>query len=293
MKNFLLVYNPVAGGAGFRKNLDGVIEAFQRRGILLTLYRTRAKNSAEDFAECIKISDAAGIIAAGGDGTLHHVANWLKKSGADLPVGVIGSGTSNDFATHLNLNAENYFDAIAEGRTRKVDLGEANGEYFINVASAGAFTSIAHEVDSRQKNSLGKLAYYIRGIGEIPALKTFALSVNADGKIFELDAFLFLVLNSPAVAGFKNISSATKIDDGKLDFLALKKCSPRDLFSLTQKILSGRTIENEPNVFFAQAESFEIRAAVELTSDLDGEIGSALPLKIRNIKGALNFFVNQ
>ena len=293
MKKFLLVYNPVAGGAGFRKNLDGVIENFQRRGILLTLYRTSAKNSAEDFAECIKISDAAGIIAAGGDGTLHHVVNWLKKSGADLPVGVIGSGTSNDFATHLNLDAENFFDAVAEGKTRAVDLGEANGEFFINVASAGAFTSIAHEVDSRQKNSLGKLAYYLRGLGEIPTLKTFALDVRADGKNFELDAFLFLVLNSPAVAGFKNISGATKIDDGKLDFLALKKCSPRDLLSLTQKILSGKAIENEPNVFFVQAEKFEIHAAVELTSDLDGEIGSALPLKISNVRGALKFFVNR
>lgn len=292
MKNFLLVYNPVAGGAGFRKNLDGVIENFQRRGILLTAYRTRAGNSAEDFAECIKISDASGIIVAGGDGTLHNVANWLKKSGADLPVGVIGSGTSNDFATHLNLDAENFFDAAACGKTRAVDLGEANGEFFINVASAGAFTSIAHEVDSRQKNSLGKLAYYLRGLEEIPALKSFALSVRADGKNFELDAFLFLVLNSPAVAGLKKITDATKIDDGKLDFLALKRCSPRDLLSLTQKIISGRTIEHEPNVFFVQAEKFEIRASVELTSDLDGEIGSALPLKISNIKGALNFFAS-
>ncbi|MBO4400761.1 MAG: YegS/Rv2252/BmrU family lipid kinase [Selenomonadaceae bacterium] len=293
MKKILLVYNPVAGGAEFKKNLDGVIENFQRRGILLTLYRTRAKDSEKDFAECIKISDAAGIIAAGGDGTLHNVINWLKKSGADLPVGLIGSGTSNDFAAHLNLDAENIFDAVAENRTRAVDLGEANGEYFINVAAAGAFTSIAHEVDSRQKNSLGKLAYYLHGLGEIPALKSFALNVRADGKNFELDAFLFLVLNSPSVAGFKKISSVAQIDDGKLDLLALKKCSPRDLLRLTQKILSGKCIEQEPNVFFVQAEKFEIHAAVELTGDLDGEIGGKLPLKIQTVRAGLNFFVNQ
>ena len=172
-------------------------------------------------------------------------------------------------------------------------MGEANGEYFINVAAAGAFTSIAHEVDSRQKNSLGKLAYYLHGLGEIPALKSFALNVRADGKNFELDAFLFLVLNSPSVAGFKKISSVAQIDDGKLDLLALKKCSPRDLLRLTQKILSGKCIEQEPNVFFVQAEKFEIHAAVELTGDLDGEIGGKLPLKIQTVRAGLNFFVNQ
>lgn len=288
MRKFLLVYNPVAGGADFRRRLDAVVAAFQRRGILLTVYRTRAENSAEDFAECIKISDAAGIIVAGGDGTLHRVVNWLVRSGADLPVGVIGSGTSNDFATHLG--GGDFIDAVAENRTRAVDLGVANGEYFVNVASAGAFTSIAHEVDSRQKNSLGKLAYYIRGLGEIPSLKTFALSVRADGRAFEVEAYLFLVLNSPSVAGFKRISGATKIDDGRLDLLALKKCGTRELLGLTRKILAGRSVEAEPNVFFVQAKDFEIHAAAELVSDLDGEIGGALPLKISTAPKRLNFF---
>ncbi len=73
MKKILLVYNPVSGNANFRKNLDEIIESFQRRKILPILYRTRADNFAEDFFECIEISGAEGIIAAGGDGTLHRI----------------------------------------------------------------------------------------------------------------------------------------------------------------------------------------------------------------------------
>ncbi|MBR2734415.1 MAG: diacylglycerol kinase, partial [Selenomonadaceae bacterium] len=146
MKKILLVYNPVSGHAAFRTQLDAVIENFQRRGIFLSVYRTQADDNSA-FANCVELSGADGIIAAGGDGTLHAVINWLKKNSLDLPVGVIGSGTSNDFAAHLDLDAQNYFDAVAQGRTRPVDLGLVNGsEYFINVASAGVFTSIAHEV---------------------------------------------------------------------------------------------------------------------------------------------------
>ena len=292
MKKILLVYNPVSGSAAFRKKLDSIVESFQRRKILPVLYRTRAENSAEEFFECVKISDVQGIIAAGGDGTLHRVVNWIKNFEINLPVGVIGSGTSNDFAAHLKIsNIEKYFDIIAENKTRSIDLGLVNDkEFFINVASAGVFTSIAHEVDSKQKNALGKIAYYLRGIGEIPNFKTVELEVKADEKFFQVEAFLFLVLNSPAVAGMKKISDIAKIDDGKLDFIALKKCSPAKLLSVTQKLFSGKCIQDDPNVFYLQAKNFEINSPADLISDLDGEIGGHLPLKIKTVPHAMNFF---
>lgn len=290
MKKILLVYNPVSGHAAFKNRLDAVIENFQRRGIFLSIYRTCAGDNSA-FVECVKNSGAEGVIAAGGDGTLHAVINWLKKNSIDLPVGVMGSGTSNDFAAHMQLDAEKVFDAVAEGKTRPVDLGLVNGaEYFINVASAGLFTSIAHEVDSRLKNFLGKSAYYLRGLGEIKNFKSVPLNITADGKNFSIDAFLFLVLNSPSVAGFKKISDAAQIDDGKLDFLALKKCSPRNLATLAKKILAGASIDDDENIFSLQAKTFEINSSVALTSDLDGEAGDILPLKIETVRHALNFF---
>ncbi len=210
-----------------------------------------------------------------------------------MPVGVIGSGTSNDFATHLKIfDTEKYFDSIAENKTVPIDLGLVNDrEFFINVASAGVFTSIAHEVDSKQKNSLGKIAYYLHGLGELKNFKSVPLVIIADEQIFEIEAFLFLVLNSPAVASLKKISDIAKIDDGKLDLLALKKCSPRSLLNLTQKILAGKCIDTDENIFYIQAKNFVINSPADLISDLDGEIGDNLPIKISTIHRAINFFV--
>lgn len=286
----MLAYNPVSGHAAFKNKLDSVIENFQRRGIFLSVYRTRAEDNSA-FAECVKIFQPEGILAAGGDGTLHAVINWLKKNSLDLPVGVIGSGTSNDFAAHLNLDDEKIFDAVAEGRTRPVDLGLVNGkEYFINVASAGVFTSIAHEVNSRLKNFLGKSAYYLRGLGELKNFKTVPLEISADGENFSVAAFLFLVLNSPSVAGFKKISDTARIDDGKLDLLVLKKNSPSSLIPLAKKILAGESVQRDENIFSVQAATFEINTSAELVSDLDGEVGDTLPLTIETVRHAINFF---
>ncbi|MCR5833577.1 MAG: YegS/Rv2252/BmrU family lipid kinase [Selenomonadaceae bacterium] len=290
MKKILLVYNPVSGHAAFKNHLDTVIEKFQRRGILLSVYRTNAEGN-YDFAECVRKSDVQGVIAAGGDGTLHAVINWLKKNSLDLPVGVIGSGTSNDFAVHLELNEENYFDIVAEGRTRPIDLGLVNGkEYFVNVTSAGVFTSIAHEVNARLKNFLGKSAYYLRGIGELTNFKTVPINILADGKNFSVDAFLFLIINSPSVAGFKKISAVAQIDDGKLDLLAVKKSSPRALMTLAKKILAGEVVQDDECILSIQAQTFEISSSAELTSDSDGEAGDKLPLQVDTIKHAINFF---
>ena len=292
LKKILLVYNPVSGNAKFKLRLDEIIDACQRRNILLATYRTTLDDNAKNFAECVKVFEPHGIISAGGDGTLHAVINWLMKSKINLPVGIIGSGTSNDFATHLKISDdENYFDIIAENLTREIDVGLVNGrEYFINVASAGALTAIAHEVDARQKNSLGKLAYYLRGVGEIPKFKSVPLKISADGKTFEVDAFLFLVLNSPAVAGFKNVINASKIDDGKLDLIAITKSSPRSLFNLTKKILSGSFVDGEENIFHVQAKTFKISSTADLISDIDGEIGDALPIKIDCLERKIKIF---
>ena len=290
MKKILLVYNPVSGHAAFKNRLDSVIENFQRRGILLSVYRTQADDNSA-FIECVRLSGAEGVIASGGDGTLHAVINRLKKNSFDLPIGIIGSGTSNDFAAHLNMTDEKLFDAVAEGRTRPVDLGLVNGkEYFINVASAGVFTSIAHEVDSRLKNFLGKSAYYLRGLGELKNFKAVPLKITADGKKLSLNAFLFLVLNSPSVAGFKKISDVAQIDDGKLDLLILKKCSASSLVTLAKKILAGESVQADENIFSVQAATLEINSVAALTSDLDGEAGDPLPLRVETLKHALKFF---
>ena len=290
MKRILLVYNPVSGHAAFKNRLDAVIDNFQRHGVFLSVYRTCAGDN-ERFAECVRLSGAEGVIAAGGDGTLHAVINWLKRGDFDLPVGIIGSGTSNDFATYLELNEARVIEAVVEGRTRPVDLGLVNGtEYFINVASAGVFTNIAHAVDSRLKNFLGKSAYYLRGLGEFRHFRTIQLEIVADGQNHSEEAFLFLVLNSPSVAGFKRITSLATIDDGKLDLLVLKKCSASGLITLAKKILAGESVDGEENILHLQAAQIEITSRESLTSDLDGEAGSALPLKLETCRRALKVF---
>ena len=288
MKKLVLFYNPVSGHAAFKNKLDGMIEAFQRRRILLLLYRTK-KEGNEDFAAFVREVEPDGILAAGGDGTVHECVNIMMKHQLDLPLGIIGSGTSNDFATYLKINEdmEVYFDKIAAGQFRRMDLGRIGDTYFINVASAGMMTSIAHEVDARLKNALGKMAYYIKGIGELPKFRAVPLTIEADGRQHEVEAFLFVVINSAVVGSMKNVARDVSVTDGKLDLLAVSKCGIPKLVTVTADLVSGKPISEKEYILHLQASHFMISTAEALESDLDGEAGPNLPLTIETIPAAI------
>ena len=288
MKKLVLFYNPVSGHAAFKNKLDWIVEAFQRRGILLMLYRTK-KEGNDDFASFVRDVEPDGILAAGGDGTVHECVNILMKNQINLPMGIIGSGTSNDFATYLKINEdmEAYFDRIAAGKVQRVDLGRVGDEYFINVASAGMMTSIAHEVDARLKNAMGKMAYYIKGIGELPKFRSVSLSIDADDQHYDIEAFLFVVINSSVVGSMKKVAENVSVTDGKLDLLAVSKCGIPKLVTVTADLVSGKPISEKEYILHLQASRFRISTTEVLESDLDGEAGPNLPLTIETVPSAI------
>ena len=293
MKKLGLIYNPVSGHALFKGKIDFLIDLFQRHGILLTPYRTRGSGK-DDLGHFLREISPDGVLAAGGDGTVHAVVNAMLESDTDVPLGILGSGTSNDFATHLGIHGdwESYVERIAADESRRVDVGllEEHGQYFINVLSAGMLTGIAHEVKSTYKNALGKVAYYLKGIGEIPRLRSFGLRITADGVQYEEEAFLFVIANSPVVAGMKQIGHDIAIDDGMLDLLAVKKTGLPQFMSVAADLFSGKPVTDRENILHIRAKSFKIHAEEVLHSDIDGECGPPLPLYVRTLPLALSVY---
>ena len=292
MKKLGLIYNPVSGHALFKGKLDSLIDMFQRHGILLCPYRTRGGGQ-DNLGYFLRELCPNGVLAAGGDGTVHAVVNAMLASDMDVPLGILGSGTSNDFATHLGISDwEAYIERIAADEARRVDLGllEGTGRYFVNVVSAGMLTGIAHEVKSTYKNALGKVAYYLKGIGEIPRLRSFSVRITADDAAYDADVFLFVIANSPVVAGMKQIGHDIAIDDGMLDLLAVKKTGLPQFMSVAADLFAGKPVTERDNILHIRAKSFEIHAEEDLYSDIDGECGPRLPLRVRTIPLALSVY---
>ena len=291
MKRFVLVYNPVSGHAALRHRLDFMIAAFQQRGCMLIPYRTRVDDG--EMGAFIRDAAPAGVLAAGGDGTLKEVANVILKETLNLPIAIIGSGTSNDFVSHLGVNEDlaRYFDHIVAGTTMFCDVGRVGEEYFVNVASAGMLTSVAHEVNARLKNAMGKAAYYLRGLGELPRFRTMQLHIEADGVVYETAAYFFIIVNSTIAAGLKNAAPLAKLDDGKLDMIVVRQCNLPEFMALAASVIAGRIDPQDKNILYLQGTTFKVEADEPAESDLDGERGPWLPLFVETVPKAIRLFV--
>ncbi len=291
MKKYVLIYNPVAGDAKFKSRLDEVIEYLQAAGGIVIPFRTRHKGDVQSFISQIKEFATDGLLVAGGDGTVHEVINAMLAESVDVPLGIIPSGTCNDFASHLSLGKDlaGCLRAVTDGQWRTVDVGMVNGEYFLNVASAGLLTSVAHSVDTALKNTLGRMAYYFKGLGELPSFRSLRVRVTADGRMINDDILLFLVMNSGMVGSFPTLAPQAKIDDGKLDLLIVNKCSIPELMGLFFSIFSGRHIASS-HIRHLQAADIYIECEEQVESDLDGELGPLLPLAISTVTNKLKVF---
>jgi len=163
-------------------------------------------------------------------------------------------------------------------------------EYFINVASAGMMTSIAHEVAPSLKNALGKNAYYLKGLGELARFHSWQLKVTADGQSHEVEAYLFVIINSPTVGSMKHVADGVEVDDGLLDFLAIRKVSVPQLMAVGKELIAGRPVSEKEAVLHLQAKSFTVAAEEPLESDLDGEVGPMLPLMVETVPKAIEVY---
>jgi YegS/Rv2252/BmrU family lipid kinase len=291
MRKFILVYNPLSGDASFRHRLDEFNEYMIRNRCFVLSVRTTRKEDTREFIQLAQEVKVEGIIVAGGDGTLHEVVNAMLHAGIDLPIGIIPSGTCNDFATHFRMryDLEKCCQVIVNGHSKAADVGKVNDSYFLNVASGGLFTSVAHNVETPLKNTLGKMAYYLKGLGQLPHFNSYKMKITADGNVIEDELMLFLVMNSGMVGSFPKLAPQAKIDDGKLDLLIVTKCRIAELMGLFVSIMAGNHM-NSRHIINLQASTIAIECEEDVESDLDGELGPKLPIAISTIVNRVRFY---
>lgn len=286
MNKVKFIYNPYSGDGIVLKHLDKVIEAHQKRGYIVIPYRIEKGVDIEEAFEGIDESYRY-ILIAGGDGTVDSVVNAMKKNDIDIPIGVLPLGTANDFAKFLGMsnNVKENIEQIINSEPKAIDLGRVNDKYFVNVLSTGLFTDVSQKTDTNLKNILGKAAYYIKGIEQLPNFRSLDVKITANGEVYDSPMYLMLVFNGQTAGGFK-IALDAKIDDGLLDVLVLKSCHIPEFIHVFIKFMMGEHTE-DPRVEYIRASELIIESNEDIVTDIDGEKGPDFPLKVSCIKGGI------
>lgn len=289
MKKAKFIYNPNSGERKLHHELDKIIEIYQRENFILVPYRmTKNRPLSDAFYD---IDDGYDhILISGGDGTIDLVLNTMKLLDINIPVGILPSGTANDFAKAINLPFEikECIERILKSNPKKIDIGKINDKYFINVASAGMFTDVSQKINPDLKNNLGKVSYYIKGIEEALNLRKFNIKVTSKEVSYTGDMYLMLIFNGKT-AGNINLAYKAKVDDGLLDVIIVKGILLPNMLPLFISILKGEHLDgyNKDDILYFKTDTLKIECKDELITDIDGEKGPDFPLYIECIKDGL------
>ncbi|ENZ02600.1 YegS/Rv2252/BmrU family lipid kinase [Clostridium thermobutyricum] len=287
MKKVRFIYNPYSGEGVILQKLDKVIEIHQKAGYTICPYRIeRGRNIEEAFDSIDEYYEY--ILVAGGDGTVDSVVNIMMKKNINLPLGILPVGTANDFGKLLDIPAdveEACKRIVSTVEPRLIDIGKINDKYFVNVASTGLFTDVSQKVDINLKNTLGKLAYYLKGIDEIKNFRKLKVKLTSNEYNYEGYMYLMLMFNGKT-AGNLNIASRSDVEDGKLDVVLFKPVPIIEVLPLFLKVLRGEHLDSKKVIYF-KTDSLLVECEEDIVTDIDGEKGPDFPLQVKCIKGGL------
>lgn len=286
MKKVRFIYNPYSGENNIVNELDNVIRLHQEADLTIVPYRIQ---KGRDLAEALDIIDETYcyILIAGGDGTVDSLVNAMKQRNVNLPIGILPVGTANDFGKFINMPAdiEEACKQILDSKPVAVDVGKINDKYFINVASTGLFTDISQKTDVNLKNTMGKLAYYLKGLEELPNFRKLQVKISSKECNYEGEMYLLLVFNGQT-AGNLNLATEAEVTDGKLDVVMFKAIAIIELLPLFIRLLKGEHLDSDKVVYF-KTDDVLIESSEDIVTDIDGERGPDFPLRIQCIKGGI------
>lgn len=286
MKKVRFIYNPYSGENNIINELDNVIKLHQEVELTVVPYRIQ---KGKDLAEALDIIDEtySYILIAGGDGTVDSLVNAMKHRNINIPIGILPVGTANDFGNFINMptDIQEACKQILDSKPVAVDVGKINDDYFINVASTGLFTDISQKIDTNLKNTIGKLAYYLKGIEELPNFRKLKVKLSSKECNYDGEMYLLLVFNGKT-AGNLNLATEAEIIDGKLDVIMFKAIQIMELIPLFIKLLKGEHLDSDKVVYF-KTDDVYIESSEDIVTDIDGERGPDFPLRIQCIKGGI------
>lgn len=302
----LVIVNPRSGGGRTGRTFAGVRAVLERRLGTTEVVMTLRPGHAIELARQAAADGRTLVIAVGGDGTLHEVANGVLEAGGATSVGYIGQGTGGDFRRSLGIEhrLDAYVEAIAGGRERRLDAGklsyrapsgEARERWFVNIVSAGMGGLVDLHVAQTTKALGGKAAYFWASVRALAECKRARLKCtvdwNGERRERRVDTFMIAICNGSYFGGGMHVAPMAIPDDGRLEVVSMDAPGKLAFAAFSRRIYGGQHLSAPGVQHFAcdriaiDLEDEDARKVFLL--DVDGEPLGGLPVEVEIAPGAL------
>lgn len=276
--NLLVFLNPSAGRGRAGRRQARILELLGKADLPMELHTSSAVGNLEEQVHEHVLAGASRIIVAGGDGSVHEAVNGIMRAEGNAALGVIPSGTGNDFAKacDIPLNWEHAAELLAvrlaAGQYSKtIDIGTMNDRYFANGAGIG-FDAKVTAIARSYRLPMGDLVYLLAIFrAMMDGIATPHLTISSADFSWNGSVTLASISNGPWIGGMFHMAPMARNDDGKLELLIAEPVSRRRIVALLPKLMSGNHL-GEAEIRHQSFTTLSIESAEALVSHLDGEV---------------------
>jgi diacylglycerol kinase (ATP) len=229
------------------------------------------------------------VVIGGGDGTLGSAAAVLAETG--LPLGILPLGTANNVARTLGIPVDiaKACAIIADGTTRRVDVGVVNDRHFFTTASIGLSVAITQQLSAETKRRWGPLAYAVTAAKLVVRAHPFVADITWPGGSMRTRSVQIVVGNGRFYGSGLRVADDAAIDDQRLDLYSIEVARWWQLLTLAPALKRGRHGEKDA-VRTVSASEFQIRTANPHPIDVDGELVARTPARFRVLPHAVAIY---
>lgn len=235
MRVAAIVNSGAGSGSAGEIDVEELRRLFRDAGIEADVRIVPGERVGEAADEAVR-SGVDAVVAGGGDGTIRAVA--ARLAGGPIPLGVLPVGTLNHFARDLGIPVDlpGAVRVIAEGRVHGLDVGEVNGEIFVNNSVLGFYPPVVKVRDrEREEMQRGKWAATISAAFKVlPRHPPLRIRVRVgEEELVRETLFAFIGNNEYEMSAF-SYGARSRLDSGNL-YLYIAKI--RDGFDLARLLL--------------------------------------------------------
>lgn len=230
------------------------------------------------------------FLAAGGDGTVHHVVQALIHTDAELAV--IPTGTYNHFARDLAIPLpwREALEVALNGEPHVVDTGRVNERFFVNNVSLGLYPEMVARREAHGRDYPRWKARLYAFAGTLRKYRHVTLTVESEAHNELIRTHVFMVSNnSYDMERFGVQAPRETLTGGKLSVYWLPHTSRVRLMRSIARYLAGR-VRTIPGFRSFRTTRLRVQSThKELHVGIDGELfAMRMPLTVTIVPRSLN-----
>ena len=294
----VLVANPTSGGGRARAIAERARDVMLSEGVDVDLVVPEGIDAMRESVAAAVESAPTGIVACGGDGTVHLVLQGAASHSTAIhstAMAIIPAGTGNDVARSLGIARKGH-DQVARviarsalaGRFRAIDITRlehgSRHVWSLGVTSTG-LDSAVNERANRTRRFNGTTRYVLALLSEMRSFRTYEYVVTVDGERMDGPATLIAIGNGSSYGGGMLICPSASMTDGILDITWVDRASRTTILRVFPRIFSGSHVEH-PAVRVLHGRTITVEAKGPVVY-ADGERIGDLPIVATAVAGGL------